>query len=145
MSKSTLVVVANSSRARVLRAENNNELSEVDTFEHPESRAEGHELGTSAPGTTFDRVGQNRHSYESPTSLKKQEAIAFAREIAQYLEKTCNGNGVEKLYLVANPTFLGLLRRHLHQSVAKLILDQIPKDVTAQNAEEIRKHLPYVL
>lgn len=49
--------------------------------------------------------------------------------------------GVRHLVLVAPPSALGALRRHLHDSVAQRIRGEIPKTLTQDSVADIQKVL----
>jgi protein required for attachment to host cells len=87
MKKETLVVVANSSFARLYKAINNHAFEELETWEHPESRLHDQDLVTSRPGRAFDSFGPGRHAMETKVSPKTQEFQVFASTIANHLEK----------------------------------------------------------
>jgi protein required for attachment to host cells len=145
MKKDTWVVVANSSQARIFRAENNQLLQEIEILEHPESREKESELVTSRPGRSFDRVGTGRHAIEPKTSPKLQEFVNFARFLSNHLEEARLQGKFGRLYLAAGPSFLGLLRQSIEPSILQLIAEEVDKDITHLNEAEIREYLPIVL
>ncbi|ATX81762.1 Protein required for attachment to host cells [Mariprofundus ferrinatatus] len=139
----TWVVVADSSRARVMMAEKPGmALSEVGLLEHPEGRLHEQELTTDLPGKAFDSIGEGRHSMGSSVDPKKHEAIKFAKQVVDYLETGRNSGSFEKLYLVAPPAFLGLLREQLPAPLERLVKGSVDKNLVAHNVKNIREHLP---
>lgn len=145
MKKDTLVVVANSSFARLYKAINNHALEELQTWEHPESRLHDQDLVSSRPGRAFDSFGPGRHAMETQVSPKTQEFHVFAKEIAHHLEKAVEKGDVKKIFLAAPPSFLGILRQRLSNNVAALIAGEFDKDFTTMRSEEIRGYLPPVI
>jgi protein required for attachment to host cells len=145
MKKDTWIVVANSSFARIFKAENNKLLTELEVLEHPESRQHPRDLVTSKPGRTFDRVGTGRHAMEPETSPKEQEFIIFARQLTANLDAARSDGRFGKLYLIASPVFLGILRQTLSTPTSQLIAGEISKDITHLDKDQIREHLPLVL
>lgn len=140
-----LVVVANAARARFFSAEPlnaNASLIELEDKVHPGSRLHGRDLGTDSPSRVFDSQGHARHAVELPTDLKEQQVDAFAREVNSHLEEMRNANRYDKLYVMASPHFLGLLRGHFSHGLTQLIAGAVDKDLTQHSAEEIRAHLP---
>lgn len=145
MKKDTLVVVANSSFARLYKAINNHALSEIETWEHPKSRLHEQDLVTSKPGRAFDRFGAGRHAMETQISPKTHEFHVFAKEIAHHLDKAIEKGDVKKIYIIAPPSFLGILRQRLSNNVAALVAGEIDKDFTTVSSDQIREYLPPVI
>lgn len=145
MKKNSWILVANSSHAIIFSVEKNTQLHEVHVFDHPESRLHEQDLISSKPGRNFDSVGGGRHAYQAPTSAKTIEYNAFAKDISVYLDKAREENKFAKLYIGANPSFLGILRQVLSPQTLELIVQEIDRDLTHMKAEEIREHLPPVI
>lgn len=145
MKDATWIVAANSSIAKIYLAENNKEITEIESLTHPESRMKGIELGTDKPGKSFDRVGTGRHFMKETEGMKEHEATVFAKQIAEKLEKAFHEGRLKKLYIAASPHFLGILRKEFRSPMEKIIVTEIDKDLSSQPIEKIREHLPLVL
>ncbi len=140
------ILAADSAFAKVLRTEKKKgPLEPVREFEHPESRMKDGELYADQPGRAFDSGGQGRHAMENEVDAKKMESLRFAQQLADMLKTAAEEEQFHKLYILAAPTFLGELRDKLDDSVKAKIVEEIPKDVVKQSAEEIRKKLPEYL
>lgn len=140
-----LIVVANATLARFFSAaplNANAALIEPEDKVHPSSRLHGRDLETDSPSRVFDSQGSGRHAVEPPTDIKEQQAEAFALELSNYLEEMRSANRYDKLYVMASPHFLGLLRGHFRQGVTDLLAETVDKDLTRHSVEEIRAHLP---
>ncbi|SEB13271.1 Protein required for attachment to host cells [Thiothrix caldifontis] len=140
-----LIVVANAAAARFFSAEPlnaNAPLIELEDKVHPSSRLHGRDLETDSPPRVFDSQGHARHAIEPKTDIKEQQADAFALELSNYLEEMRNTNRYDKLYIIASPHFLGLLRGHFKQRVTELLAETVDKDLTHHSVEDIRAHLP---
>lgn len=142
MKKETWIVVANSSIARIYKLENKNHLVELTVLEHPESRLHNRDLVSDKPGRDFESVGTARHSMEPRHTPKENEAMIFVRKIAKLLQDARNQEILEKIYLAANPSILGLLRQEIDKPTAQLIEKEISKDLTQIKPEEIGSHFP---
>jgi len=140
----TWVVVADSSRARIFKVDSAlGPLQELAALAHPEGRLHAQELTSDLPGRAFDSSGQGaRHAMEQNIDPKENEALKFARQIAEYLENAQNESQFARLVLVAAPKFLGHLRQSLSNRVITLISQEIDKNLVQQSAEDIRRHLP---
>lgn len=139
----TWIVTADSSRARIFTVETSRgPLRELDVLLHPEARLHEQDLTTDLPGRAFDSVGEGRHAMGQSVTPKEHEAITFAKEVADYLDKARSEGRYHKLLLVAAPRFLGLLRQNLSAATSGLVGEEIDKNLVQHSAEDIRKHLP---
>ena len=60
--------------------------------------------------------------------------------VGRYLEKARVEHRFDELVLVAPPRFLGALRKELDKEVAKLVKDELPKDLSWFNARELESY-----
>lgn len=142
----TWVVVADSSRARILQADKPlGPLEEVEMLDHPQARMHDQALTTDLPGRAFDSAGSGRHAMEQHELPKHQEAVVFARELADRLEQACRQGTCARLVIAAAPAFLGLLRKQLNGGTVKLISAEIDKNLVGLDPVKIRELLPYRL
>lgn len=139
------IVVANSSHARIFKAENNKTIIEHTTLVHPQSRMKGSEIRSDRPGRSYESANVARHAMEDPTPIREEEAQIFAKQIAEELERAVKHGEITKLYIAAGPSFLGMIRKHLHPPVERMVAGEINKDVSRLTLDEIREHLPVVL
>lgn len=139
------VSVADSAKAKILVAEGQGlgaVLIEHHVIDHEEGRLHEREMSSDRPGRFSDRSGQARHAVSNQVNPKKQETIRFAREVANYLEEQRNAHSIERLYVVAPPAFLGLLREHFSDELNDLVVSSIDKNIVNEDSVAIRKHLP---
>lgn len=140
----TWVIVADSCQAKIFRLLKFPKLEEISHLEHPESRLHNQDLISSRPGRGFQSMGNSRSAYQQETEPKQVEAIKFASEIAHLLYTASNHGEFNRLYLIAEPSFLGLLRRHIDPQVQKNIIAEIAKELTSAPIETIEHHLSEV-
>lgn len=138
----TWIVVADASRARIFRADApNSALTEIDTLAHPESRLHEGDLVSDRTGHVVSST-TGGHNFGRDEVAKHAEADRFAAEVSRHLEQGHNQGGYAKLYLIAPPAFLGLLRQHLPKTVHDMVASEIAKDLTTENDAQIRAQLP---
>ncbi|HEV8052904.1 MAG TPA: host attachment protein [Parachlamydiaceae bacterium] len=137
----TWVLVADKCQAKIFRIVKFPKIEEISHLEHPASGLLNQDLISSKPGRSFQSTGTARSAYQSETEPKQVEAIKFATEIAQMLYKASNNGEFDSLYIVANPSFLGLLRQHINPQIQKHIVAEIHKELTSSNTEAIEQHL----
>lgn len=138
---SICVVVADSSKARFLTAQYRGDpLQDEKDFIHPGSRLRDQELV--ADGSGSDSGGFGRHSMGHEKAGRQQQAEIFARELCDEMDKIRRRGDLGKIYLVAAPKFLGLLRANLTKQCADLVAGEVNKDLVDHSIEDIRAHLP---
>ena len=140
------ILVADSSTARILTAENSaSELVEIEDFFHDEAFQHERELVSDQPGRGNDGTSGGNHAYTGDVSPKEQESIDFAKRLAKHLNDELNQNKFESLFVVAAPAFLGNLRSSFSKGLEKHIVFSLGKNIVTQSPQEIRKHLPHSL
>lgn len=140
-----MVVVADASRARVFTADKPaGPLNEIETLSNPEARLHEGDL-VSDRGGRESRGGGSSHGYGTGSVAKEEAANRFAAEVCRHLERSRTGNELAKLYVMAAPAFLGLLRKHQSQALRGLITGEISKDLSRERPERIRAQLPEFL
>jgi protein required for attachment to host cells len=138
----TWVLVADNSRARFFAAEKAaSPLQEVRDLLYPEARLREGDLVTDKPGRDRN-PGTGAHGFGSDDPHKQDGADRFALDVCNTLESARNDGAFRKLYVVAAPHFLGLLRKHQSNSLRQLVAGEVDKNLTTQDSEAIRKHLP---
>lgn len=141
----TWIVIANSARVKIFRWIHHSKIEVITTLEHPQSRLLNHEFNTDSPGRSFDRGGCTRHSYQSNLDPKEEEADKFSKTVSQHLAKSLENGEFSRLYLIASPSFLGWLNRHLDKKVQETIYAKIPKDLTEFNTADLENYLAAML
>ncbi len=142
MQKATWILVANSANARIFKLQKGLKLQEIQTFIHAESRMHEKDLISDKPGVAYKGVGSVRVGMQQQVPPKKVEAISFAKQIADFLEAARAKGDIDRIFLAANPAFLGLLRHELTSLTSKIIAHEVDKDITHQRPEEIIKYFP---
>jgi protein required for attachment to host cells len=107
---------------------------------HPASLQHASEMASDAPGMSSVKGMPSKFGMEEIVSPKEEEAIRFAKQVAEALQAGLAD--YERLYLIAAPHFLGLLRKDLDKAVQARIVKEIDKDLTKHTLEDIRAHLP---
>ena len=143
---SSMIVVADSSRARFFTAaSSSSDLIETETLTNSEARLHVRDITSDLPGKSSGGNGSGGHAYQSETDPKKHEVAKFAKRIADRLDAIRNANKLPKLFLVAEPAFLGELRNHLSSATSEKVVFELNKNLAQQNPKDIRKHLPEFL
>lgn len=143
MPTTTWIVAADSSRARVFEiADPERRLREIDEFNHPEGRANNREINAEPDGRFFSKgggpAGHTTGHKEAPVDHENE---LFSKKLARYLEKARNEHRYDKLYLIAPPEFLGLMRENLSKEVRKLTAEEINKDLSWFETRDIERYV----
>lgn len=136
-------VVADEGRALLLeQAEPGAALEKVAELEDELAHARGQDLRNDAKGRFYGK-GERfmAHTTEPHTDPKRKEAQKFARQVADYLEQAQNQRRFDRLFLVAAPTFLGLLRAELAPNVRKAVAGELDHDLAHLNLPELTQRL----
>ncbi len=144
MSK-TWVVVADNSRARIFSADTPaSQLIETKTLTHPEARLHQGDLVSDRPGRDRNS-GIGSHNMGHETDAKDESAIRFATEVCHHLEQARINSKFDKLYIVAAPSFLGLIRKHQTPALKKIVAGEVSKNMAMKRAVDIKRSLPEYL
>lgn len=139
----TWVVVADAGRARVLEALGaDGSLNEFDDLINPGARLQEHDVVSDRKGRVTQGPAGVGQSFEPRHSQAAHEAEGFARQVCERLDAARQSGEFAKLYLIAEPAFLGLIRKQMSAPVRKLIREEIASDLSRHPVGEIRKVLP---
>ena len=133
----TWIVAADAARARILQVADRERLVEIDNLLNPDGRLQDRELTTDANPRLHGPGGLSAR--EEPSAVEHTVQI-FSKRIGDYLEKARTDHRYDRLYLVAPPKFLGLIRKELGKEVEKLVSDDLAKDLSWFNAWEIERY-----
>jgi protein required for attachment to host cells len=136
------VLAADNSRARFFTADKAlSPLQEMRDLVDPQARLHEGDLVTDRDGRDR-RSGSTIHGVGSDNSAKDDGADRFAQQICSELDSARVGGAFKKLYIVAAPAFLGLLRKHQTAPLRALVAGEVDKNLAAHSSEAIRNHLP---
>ena len=137
------VIVADASRARILSAEDNqSSLLETEDLVHSESRLREQDLVADGTGSGTDSGGYGMHSMGHEKAAHARQAEIFAAELCERIDGIRQRGALRRIYLVAAPEFLGLLRANLSKQCTVLVAGEVGKNLVTRSLEEIRGHLP---
>ncbi len=140
---SICIVVADGSRARILSAQSGSgPLQDERDYIHSESRLREQDLVAGETGSGNDSGGYGKHSMGHEKATHQRQAEIFAHELCGEIEKVRQSSDLRKIYLVAAPKFLGLLRNNLSKQCTDLLFVEVNKDLVNHSIEDIRSHLP---
>lgn len=137
------ILAGDSTRARVFFTDKRNgELTEQFDLVNPEARLHEQDLTSDLPGSTANSATGMRHHYGADEIHKPRAVEMFAKELAERLEQGRVAGEWDKLYIVADPSFLGMLRKAMDRDTAQLVAGEVDKNLTRGSAKDVRRVLP---
>ncbi len=135
------ILAADSSRARIFQElDHQHHLLEVQDFAHPAGHASGRDIDSDAGGRFYGKSGGTQaHTAQPATDPVQHENELFSKAVGEFLDKARNEHRFDKLHVIAPSRFLGLLRRNLNKETQKLVDEEIVKDISWQNKNEIEE------
>ena len=138
----TLVLIADSARARLFAARRSAPWQLLSTFEHPEGAAHEGDLVTDRPGRVHQSSHNGQRSAADPrTAPHEVEAQVFARRLSAALDAAVTARHPRRVVLVAPPQFLGELRAVLSKTVRPLVGNSLDQDLAALPERELPDRL----
>lgn len=135
------ILSASRASARIIEKQGS-KLSLVENISHDEGRLKNCEIDSDRPGRAFDRASSARHAMEPTEAPHERAAKDFAHALAASLKRARLSSKFERLVLVAEPHFLGLLRAELDPITKSLVIASVPKDLEKIPLHELDSHLP---
>lgn len=140
------IVVADQTLARIFTLDRlTAPLCEIESLVHPEGRLHEGDMVSDRPGRGSVPGSAGRHAVENDQRRKEASTEAFAREIADRLDRARHEQRFEKLAIIAPPRMLGLIRKGLTPLTAERVDHTVPKELARLEPSSIRSHLDDVL
>ncbi len=130
------VVILNRVQARIFDA---SDFSLIDTLVNELGRERNRVMATGKPGVSRGKFASNKmiHNLTREKNPHEEAALAFAKEVAEYLDKNLNLNRFSHVHLVAEPKMLGRVKKNLSKKILDLAEFQ-SKDLAHLSAHELR-------
>ena len=135
----TFIVACSGAEARIFMSERRfGNWNQLEHLANPGATLRDQDRNTDRPGRVFDSFGRGRHAISPEESARDHELQTFAGDITQYLSKAHAAGQFRQLVLVAEPTFLGFLRRKLSPSLRRALSFEVPKNPVDFNVERLQ-------
>lgn len=135
----TYIVAADSAEARIFLTQSRfGDWTEIEVLTNPDSAMREQDRVTDRPGRVFDSFGKGRHAM-APEETGRQHALhRFAHQVGNDLNRAMKSGKFTRLVLIAEPTFLGYLRRELSPATARSLCYEVPKNATGLDMQKLR-------
>jgi protein required for attachment to host cells len=136
----TLVLLADESKARVLKNEGVNKglvqiaTLDADDFEDTQVRY------SDTTGRSQSVPGGASHVMDRTTSERRQARENFARHVVDATEVQMKRGGFDRFAVAAPPSMLGALRELIKGSLADKLAFDLDKDLTASPVDRLPDH-----
>jgi protein required for attachment to host cells len=141
----TWILAAHRSGAKFYEHTGPGALELVRTIDHPTGRLLDREMVSDRKGRKHEGTTNLQGTADPEVDPARHEAETFARSLAAALTEGRNAHAFERLVLVAEPRFLGLLRAELDAPTAAMVLGSVNHALTDAPVAELREHLKELL
>jgi len=133
-----LVLVADGRKMLFFRNHGDENQIDLRTESHDARRYQrkDREIKTDAPGTTKQRFGYGRSTYEEP-DFQQQEEDRWIKDAADELKVRVLRGDFAALAIVAPPKALGVLKKCLHKEVERRIVCTVNKEISGRPIPDI--------
>ena len=140
-----LIVVFDGAKARFFERGSDERLHPLNEWQSG-LHAHVRDLVTDKPGRSFASTGSGaRHAYESPADLHKLEKHRFVHSLVTTLDDAYDQGAFKRLVIVAPKRSLGEFHKLAHPKLRKLVMHEVPKDLTKYPDHELEERLePYL-
>lgn len=141
--QTTWILAADSSRARIFEVHDAlDHLHEIEDFANPAGRADDADLRTDAKGRFYGKGEREQaHTAEPAVNQVEHQTELFSKQVSEFLDKACSDHRYDKLYVIAFPKFLGLMRQNMSKQVQRLVEEEVPKDMSKFDIREIEDYV----
>ncbi len=137
-----LVIAADRGHARLFSiARNQEQLQELSDLVNANARMPAHSLVTDRQGRTLSRQHGSRAAL-GRENLQAESARRFAHDVGAMLANRLHAQRAGRLFIIADPEFLGMLRIELRARQLAVPMRSIAKNVTCTSTARIRSYLP---
>lgn len=108
---------------------------------NPTGRLKLQDMVSDRSGTSSDNRMRRRLAYSTEESPRERAVKDFYREVCEQLDRSLSKHQFSELVLIAEPRLLGYLRAILSTNLSRVVLQEIPKDLSMEKDREIEGRL----
>ena len=142
MTADILVIVADRGHARLFSLTPGEEkLRELQDLLNADARVRASKLASDRQGRGLNRARASRAAL-GKASLQDESASRFAHDVCGMIAGKLRRKNDARLFVFADPQFLGLLRRKLRTRKLRVPVRYFAKNLTRTSSARIRSYLP---
>jgi protein required for attachment to host cells len=134
-------VIADGGRARFVMRDEKGAYRTVLSFVASELHERSRDLGLDRPARVKESATPERHAIEPRRDLKEAAKEEFVKLVAGQLDAEHERGQFDQLVLVAPPGVLTELKNNLSKPIARLVADNLQKDLTKVPDHDLTDHL----
>ena len=136
-------VLANRTGAVIYTDKPQSKFSFVERLSNPKGQYTESQLDSDRPGKSFSSAarGAFQHPLDRRSKSHEHVAISFAKKITNTLAEAKQSGRFTELVLVAEPHFLGLLRKALPVSLKRVVKHEIAHEYAEGSDAELHDHV----
>jgi protein required for attachment to host cells len=134
-------VIADGGRARFVERDDRGAFRTISSFVSTELHAKSSDLGRDRPARAIESATTRRSAIEPRRDLKEAAKEDFVKLVAEQLDTEHGRGQFEGLVLVAPPGVLTALKNNLSKPIAKLVAEDLQKDLTKVPDHDLTEHL----
>ena len=134
-------VIADGGRARFVERDDRGAYRTVLSFVASELHERARDLGLDRPARVKESATPARHAVEPRRDLHEAAKEDFVKLVAEQLDAEHGRGQFDKLVLVAPAGVLTELKQSLSKPIAKLVADDLQKDLTKVPDYDLTEHL----
>lgn len=150
------ILVAHRADARLFKS--NGKLGDIQLikeFDHPEGRRQNREIDTDAKGSRYSTTAMRgnsprgnapsmqhrKHGMDPVVEAVEHISDIFAKELATILRDGRTRNECQEVILVAEPAFLGKLRKFIDKDTGRMVSTTLNRNLSDLPVHEQVRHL----
>jgi protein required for attachment to host cells len=134
-------VIADGGRARFVAGDGEGTFRTLSSFVSTELHKSAHELGRDRPARVKESASPARSAIEPRRDLHNAAKEDFIRSVADTLAAELKEGKFDELVLVAPPGVIVELKHSLSKPTAKVVVNELHKDLTKVPDHELTMHL----
>ncbi|MDJ0514172.1 MAG: host attachment protein [Methyloceanibacter sp.] len=135
------VVIVDGGRARFVERDQQGRFRTISSFEAASLHMRSRDIGRDRPGRVFESADSSRHGTEPRHDPHETEKRRFVALVIDEIENALKDGSFDEFVLVAPPKVLGEVRQALPPTLAKVLTNAFPKDLTKTPDHELPAYL----
>jgi protein required for attachment to host cells len=136
-------VIADGGRARFVAGDGEGTFRTLSSLVSTELHKSAHELGRDRPARVKESASPARSAIEPRRDLHNAAKEDFIRSVADTLAAELKEGKFDELVLVAPPGVIAELKHSLSKPTAKVVVNELHKDLTKVPDHELTMHLAW--
>lgn len=136
------ILVADQSHARLYQGTSlRGPLTELEDFSNKVAHCHERDLVSDAPGRSSSPGNAYSHPLGRENEARDHALQLFAKTISDELSHVLYNKADARLYVLAPPKFLGVLRKQFDQTVNEALVATLDKEITDYSAVDVLAHV----